>query len=294
MEGSWIERNISSRFEKFEMRWEVAKGLKKLLPWAGQREVVKGRETVIATLRQAGFDGSVDVQTRALCKQLANELELVNIEEAGTGWRPFSKERKAMKVGDDIELSQQDGISQPEAVEAGVVEYRLPEDLMILREVGWLPCGVTFTLVPNVDWERIPLHQVDGETPVRDSRGVPTYHRRADFIVLNDPPRAEEAGEGRLLFDYIRHALPLAHDEQVLETQFAKLMQEVVVFDVAVEVVQERMHRDAQELLLQAEAWAGRLRTVAAASTMPKVVHLQPKTPALTLRRSGLDGRVRR
>ena len=83
LQGKWFARYISTRFERTSARFNVATGSRKLFQWkAGQREVIQAREDTVATMREAAMDESVDEQTRVLCAQMADELELVNIAEA--------------------------------------------------------------------------------------------------------------------------------------------------------------------------------------------------------------------
>lgn len=162
-------------------------------------------------------------------------------------------------------------------VEEDIVEYELPEDLLFLRGLYWLPTDRTATLVPSDSEYRLPMHYVDGEGPSIDKDGVPTFRRRQNFIVLNAAPTS--AATSGILIDYVKWMLYLEADDQVLETQFARILQEVIVLDAAIALTVEKLHLDAAELVQMAKSWGERLVLATQSSLTPKIVDTVPVTP---------------
>ena len=121
------------------------------------------------------------------------------------------------------------------------------------------------------------LYEVEDGGPVCDDWGRPTYRRRLNFIVLNLAP-TENITHG-LVVDYIKWALPLMGDDQCIESQYARIIQELVVLDVAVSVTQEIYKLDAAELIGAANAMQSRLVAIVNSSVSPRRMQLVPATP---------------
>jgi hypothetical protein len=165
-------------------------------------------------------------------------------------------------------------------IKAGVTEYPLPEDLMFLRAVYWRPDGLpnnTPTLEPPV--QRIFIYESDQDSdiavPLFVGSVAPSYRRRLNLIVLNQVPQIDNILG--LEFDYVKTFLPLAVDDQVIETPLATIIQEVVILDAAIECVVQKMKMDAsgiQALLAPMEA---RLNLAVVNYHAPKTIRMVPQ-----------------
>ena len=174
-----------------------------------------------------------------------------------------------MALADETALADSEYID----IETYRVEYPLPVDLAILRALYWKDSGATHEIHPPAD--RVLMYLVDGESPSADANGVPTYRRRLDKIVLNEAPTADNSGG--IMVDYVKWALPLLSDDQVLETQYARVMQEVVILDVAIDVIALKLRLDPSILVTLRDGRLDRLTALIRSSLSPPFMLFQPK-----------------
>lgn len=153
------------------------------------------------------------------------------------------------------------------------VEYELPEDLLFLRAIYYKPPGVEFTEIPPN--QRMYLYEYEQENEINMADlGAPTYRRRLNTIVLNNVPKS--ANVGGLVVDYVKGALPLLADDQVLETAMATIMQHVIILDAAIYITTEKMKIEASELRQSLTDLEARYELAVINYHMPKVVRMMP------------------
>lgn len=153
-------------------------------------------------------------------------------------------------------------------------EYELPADMAVLRALYWKDPAVTHTVVPRN--ERVIMYQVEPQDgPSIDVlNGAPTYQRRLNFIVLNDIPKV--ANPGGILVDYVKWLMPLLVEDQVLETQHARILQEVIVFDAVVDLQISKLKVSTPEIVGLRDLYASRLNVLSAVSSSPPVFDMRP------------------
>jgi hypothetical protein len=175
----------------------------------------------------------------------------------------------------DIALSDETLMSDREYIDVlmDVVEYPLPVDLVILRGLYWKMSGVTMSVQPPA--ERYTMHLVNGELPAQDGWGVPTYRRMLDRIVLNTAQVTDNIGA--IMIEYVKWPLPLITDDQVLETVYARALQEVLVLDTAIDVVIMKLRMNPELLLPLRNEWLDRLTGLIRSAYIPEVVRMVPK-----------------
>lgn len=154
---------------------------------------------------------------------------------------------------------------------ADQVEYELPPDLLFLRAVYLKDEGVDYSISPPN--ERTYLYELDQDGDINLSDvSCPTYRRRLNTIVLNNVP--ERNNPGGLVVDYVKGPLPLASDDQVLETPLAWILQEVIILDVCIYITDEKMKIDSTALRRTMVELEARLNLAALAYSSPKLVRL--------------------
>lgn len=159
-------------------------------------------------------------------------------------------------------------------IQAGIVEYEMPADLLSLRAVYFKPLGVAATQIPPN--HRYMLFEMDQDNDIGEPSAdvITTYRRRLNYIVLNQVPLSDNAGG--LIVDYIKSMLPLLTDDQVLETPLAVILQQVVMQDATVEVVAQKMKLDTTELRLTQTALAAQLEKAILNYHTPKTIRMVP------------------
>jgi hypothetical protein len=163
-------------------------------------------------------------------------------------------------------------------IKTNVVEYELPEDLLFVRGLYYKDPTTTYTTVPPND--RVAMVLVDDYENVRkDSMDVPTYKLRLNMLVLNWVP--EEDNLGGILVDYVKWLNPLLSDDAVLETQLARVLQEVIIYDAAIDLMVSKLHLDSTELRASLQAMEERLLYAIRGVFTPKSVQLRPAKPLI-------------
>ena len=157
------------------------------------------------------------------------------------------------------------------------VEYTLPEDLAQLRSCWWKPVDIEMKKVPPS--ERIYMHLLDEATDLPESsmNGAPTYRRNLNYIVINDPKAVDRDNDGGVLVRYIKWVNYLAKDDDRIETQFARVLQEMVILDATVAGLSRKFNLPApQELQLEIARWETRLATLLRNTTSAPFVQMIP------------------
>lgn len=168
-------------------------------------------------------------------------------------------------------------------IKADIVEYPLPEDMISLRALFYLPQGETFSLQPPS--RRLDMHYVDEDAgPTVDKWGVPTYRRRMDSILLNEAPTVDI--DGGILVDYIKWLNPLAADDQVLETQYARLLQEVIILDAVIEAMVTKLMVDPAPIQMILTKKEEQLGALMALGQRPRMIRLAPTVVFARVRNS--------
>jgi hypothetical protein len=155
-------------------------------------------------------------------------------------------------------------------VKANIVEYPLPADLAILRYAKWKDPLVPYTIQPPNDY--IPMVEYDqqDQVPVTFLNGAPTYRRQLNNIVLNETPECDN-DQGILVY-YIKWVQYLIQDNSVIETQFARLLQEVVVIDASIAAATRHRFLDVNELRKdQVQAYSALVQLCRISSSPPSV-----------------------
>ena len=158
-----------------------------------------------------------------------------------------------------------------------IVEYTLPDEMAILRGLWWKDPNTAASLVPPAD--RLYMHMKDeGDDPIDAVyNGAPTYRRQMHHIVLNTTP-TEDNLTG-ILVRYIKWINPLTADTQVIESSFARVLQEVVILDATIAAGERRAKMDMSTLLATLQKWEVRLAALARSSTTPAFMNLTTRLP---------------
>ncbi len=154
-------------------------------------------------------------------------------------------------------------------------EYSLPEDLVQLRGLYWKPPWDTRTVVPIN--ERQFMYQMDDNPDIPPLGDAPTYRRQLNFFVLNQIPTEDNAGG--VLVRYVKHVNYLADDAAIIETEFARQLQEVVCIDAAIDLIQTRGRQEVPTWKDDRQIWMGRLVAIARGAQQPPFVQMYYANP---------------
>lgn len=178
-----------------------------------------------------------------------------------------------MSLADVTLYSDESSIS----VEVNTTEYRLPSDMAFLRGLYWKSPSDTRTLIPPN--ERSYMYEDDIDMPIMANLGtseVPTYRRRLNFLVLNQVP--QESNTDGILVCYVKWIEALRDDGQMIENQFAPLLQEAIILDSAIELAEQKEKMDATTLRQSADELTARLIAAVTMRKTPKVIRMIPHT----------------
>jgi hypothetical protein len=169
---------------------------------------------------------------------------------------------------------------EPIDVTADICEYSLPDDVCQLRALWWKPPEIAYTIVPKQ--RRTLMHLIN--EPVEqfqeiDDGFTPSYHMRLNFIGLNEPERVKKDNPQGILATYIKWANYLDLDGDILETQFARIMQEVVVRRTAVELIEKKTKLDPAAMMPNLVEWTDRLMMVVRGSMNPATINMVTRNP---------------
>lgn len=112
------------------------------------------------------------------------------------------------------------------------VDYLFPEDLCFLKGCWWKDPEDNYSVQPPND--RRIMYSTDNIAP--DSldvleNGAPRYRRRLNGLVLDRTP--DKDNPQGILVQYIKWFQYLATDDQYLESQYARILQEAVILSAA-------------------------------------------------------------
>lgn len=131
-------------------------------------------------------------------------------------------------VGDETVLAEERFLN----VTANVVEYTLPEDLAFLKRCRWKDPADPHTVQPPNEYrEMYATDNIAPEALDAFENGAPRFKRRQNRIVLDRTPDRDNA-QG-IMVEYIKWFHYLATDDQFLETQYARILQECVILSSA-------------------------------------------------------------
>lgn len=147
-------------------------------------------------------------------------------------------------------------------------EYSLPFDFAQVKGLWWKDPLDSRTVVPIN--EREYMHQVEDE----QVQGIdlpfftaPTYRRQLNFIVLNQIPQQDNPGG--ILVRYVKWINWLSVDDQYIETEFAPILQEVVIWTAAIELAQTKSQLSVPDWERRQQKWEERLSLMARAANNP-------------------------
>lgn len=167
-------------------------------------------------------------------------------------------------------------------VTADIMEYSLPDDICQLRSAWWKRPGLAYTIVPRQ--RRSFMHNVDEPGHLLrevDDGHTPTYRVQLNFIVLNEPERVKRDNPQGILVVYVKWANFLDLDDAVLETQFARVMQEVVIRRASIELIEKRTKLDASSLRTDLGEWTDRLMMTVRNFKNPSSINMVVRHPRL-------------
>lgn len=170
----------------------------------------------------------------------------------------------------DLSIGAPEAFSDQENIDvvAGQVEYKLPADMAFLRSLWWKDPGTAYAFYPAQDRKLMPYYDQDDKA-LEMSLGttVPTFRRQMEYIVLNDTP-TQDNPEG-IQVRYIKWVNYLADDDVVIESEFARILQEVITLDAAVAASSRKGMMDTTELRKDLATWEARLSAAAGLSNSP-------------------------
>jgi len=156
-------------------------------------------------------------------------------------------------------------------VKKDIVEYQLPTDCAFVRGMWWKNSDVTIMQVPRS--ERLFMYQVEeGDSSAFVSSIMtlgPSYRFIVGGFILNESPTVDNPGG--ILIEYIKWSQPLVNDEDTIETQYARLLQELIILDAAIAAASRRGDLDTQQLRLDQQKWEARLQIAGRMHIAPSV-----------------------
>ena len=161
-------------------------------------------------------------------------------------------------------------------VNADQAEYRIPEDAAIIRALYWKDPSNPLELVPPN--ERVPMVNTDNiDTNIYqpgDTFGciVPTWKRRLDYIVIDPVPTI--ANRGGILIEYVKWLNYLANDDDVLETQFARALQECCILQAVITLGSRKGKMRMEEENAQLLQWDQRFALLVRNAVQPAQIQM--------------------
>lgn len=161
----------------------------------------------------------------------------------------------------------------------GQAEYPLPDDIMQLRALYWKDPQIAYTFYPPIEY--IFMHKVDEPAGLFGAacNGAPTYRTSLGRFIINEPWFVNKANPKGVKIRYIKWPQPLDNDDAYVETQFARLVQEVLVRRAAIELIELKTKLDASPLKGERDQWIARLMRAVADSFNPLTVQFVARHP---------------
>ena len=164
-------------------------------------------------------------------------------------------------------------------IELNRMEYNLPSDLAQLRNLWWKDPSTPLSLAPMSARRLMNLWDEGSGLPAEMQGGAPTYRRNLDQVWLNEPEFVSQPNVGGIMVRYIKWRNFLDNDDATLETEFAPLLQEVVIRAAAVEGLSERSQLDTSQIQGVLTKWEQRLSLVVRNATNPPFAQMVTKHP---------------
>jgi hypothetical protein len=164
-------------------------------------------------------------------------------------------------------------------VVANTPEIELPEDMAFFRSAWWKPVNYQLSQAPP-SGRTFMLKVDDPGTTTRDMVGagsVPRYRLQLDFLVLE--PVSTVDNPGGVLVRYIKWAQHLAQDDQIIESQFARVLQECVILEAAMSGAGRKAFLDVSPLKISYDIWRERLMVAARRYNVPTSVQIRTVMP---------------
>lgn len=160
---------------------------------------------------------------------------------------------------------------------ANQTEYELPADLVQLRGFWYKDPGDDRTVVPIND--RIYMHMEDNGSPLEVGflNGAPTYRMQMNFVVLNQIPLANNLGG--MLCRYIKWHNWLSNDSQVIETQFAQILQQCIIVGAAITLAETKQQLTVQPWVDELSRWKERLSILVRNTINPPFAMIMVQPP---------------
>lgn len=160
----------------------------------------------------------------------------------------------------DLVLSMETAFSDETEIDivADQSEYELPYDMAMLRGLYWKDPYDTRTVVPINARTLMPL--LDGSLQQESSPqsvALPSYRIQLNQFVLNPVPTLDNPGG--VLVRYVKWNIYLSDDAQVIESQFAPILQECVIIAAAISLAQTKAMLDVKPWLDELARWKERL-----------------------------------
>jgi hypothetical protein len=149
----------------------------------------------------------------------------------------------------------------------GQVDYALPVDAIYLRGLWYKERHISLANCKEED--RIMMHMRDEEgtnTTANDAE-IPTYRRILNYFVLNETPRYDNPGGVQVR--YVKWIRALVLDDQIIESEYAPILQEVIMLDAALQLASRKGGVDTTELARDLAVWDARLNAAAGMSNAP-------------------------
>lgn len=168
---------------------------------------------------------------------------------------------------------------------ANTPEVELPEDLAFVRSCWWKPANMPTMQAPqsvrafmfNLDDPSFGSGEYQGAAIDTTGLVVPAYRLRLDFIELEPPPGIDNPGG--VLVRYVKWVNHLVQDTQIIETQFARVLQECVILGASIAAAGRKAFMDTSELKSSYAMWITRLSAAAMryfSPTSSYIATLQP------------------
>lgn len=159
-------------------------------------------------------------------------------------------------------------------------EYSLPNDLCQLRGLYWKDDRTPLMLAPPSERTLMLMIESPEEWTPGIENGAPSYRRQLNNIVLGEPEYFERENTGGILVRYTKWINFLAYDEAMLETQFARVLQECVVCQATITALSMKANIDPPGALIAEESkWSDRLTALIRTSTNAPFIQMVAEHP---------------
>lgn len=151
-------------------------------------------------------------------------------------------------------------------VQKDIAAYPLPADLAFLRGLWYLSdTSKSVSLQPSS--KRIMMHMLDEESNEQTraiSNNVPHYRRQMGYVVLDPVPRKDVVGA--IECRYVKWIHPILDDVDIIESEYAQVLQEVIILDAAIMLAERKGRSDVTTMRADLAMWETRLDRAAGMS----------------------------